>query len=386
MEEGNEVNEDIGKLISQCLDNPLIQHYFMKKRVMTYDEKELQEKNFGRMIGYCVLFKESVGIEEYMGITSKEQQIQFIQSKIADRIGIPHSEIDERIEEVIEYAFENLVRDGYVFHAGNSNAIENNMKYGLLPSQSSLDERNELMHIASIFGKYSNSNPLGWGILDIKNEKNGWFYNCNPQRMLYYADSPEWFGQLCGGSICYGWGLVPEENRHAYENRDYDACFLNITKLMEKNNMTEDDRKEVLDFFNKCWNKFGDTKPYLALVPINSLKFDDELDEMKDFYLPSKNKDNVFFDKNYIFDDIIEGGCVALDKNVCCNKFVSPDALSCVDLSPILPRFKISDDSKQREITIQDCLRKLNGLDIESLLQAQEFLNQFPSKTNERSL
>ena len=96
------MNGDIGKIISQCLDNPLIQHYFMKKRVMTYDEKELQEKNFGRMVGYCVFFKESIGIEEYMDITSKEQQIQFIQSRIADRIGIPHSEIDERIEEVIE--------------------------------------------------------------------------------------------------------------------------------------------------------------------------------------------------------------------------------------------------------------------------------------------
>ena len=46
------MNIDIGKIISECLNNALIQHYFMKKREMTYDEKRLQEKNFSRMIGY----------------------------------------------------------------------------------------------------------------------------------------------------------------------------------------------------------------------------------------------------------------------------------------------------------------------------------------------
>ena len=125
------MNIYIGKIISECLNNALIQHYFMKKREMTYDEKELQEKNFSRMIGYCVLFKESEGIEEYMHLTDEKQQIQFLKLRIADKIGIPHHEIDSKIEAIISYAFENFVRNGYVFHAGNSKEIENNMKYGL---------------------------------------------------------------------------------------------------------------------------------------------------------------------------------------------------------------------------------------------------------------
>ena len=40
------MNNDIGKIVSECLNNPLIQHYFMKKRKMTYDEKEMQEVNY----------------------------------------------------------------------------------------------------------------------------------------------------------------------------------------------------------------------------------------------------------------------------------------------------------------------------------------------------
>ena len=236
---------NIGAIVSQCINNPLIQQYFIKKKEMTYDEKELQKENFSRMIGYCVLFKELDGIEYYMSLTDKKLQIQFLKVRIADKIGIPHNEIDSRIEEIISYAFENFVRNGYVFHAGNSKAIEENMKNGLSVSQTSQEDLVELMRIASIYSKYGSDNPFGWGTLDIKNGRNGWFYDNNPQNMLYYADSPEWFGQFCGGNHCYAWGLVPEEDRHGYANRDYDACFLAITKLIEKHNMAEEDRKAI---------------------------------------------------------------------------------------------------------------------------------------------
>ena len=380
------MNVDIGQIISECLNNRLIQHYFMKKKNMTYDEKKLQEKNFSRMIGYCILFKESEGIEEYMSLTDEKQQIQFLKLRIADKIVISHNEIDNRIEDIIRYAFENFVKNGYVFHAGNSSSIENDMKYGLSVSQSSQENKLELMHIASIYRKYGNDNPLGWGILDIKNERNGWFYDSNPHNMLYYANSPEWFGQFCGGNHCYSFGLVPEENRHGYANRDYDACFLTITKLIEKYNMDESDKKEILDFFNKCWDKFGNTDPYLAFVPISSLRDDNNIDELKSFYFPSLNENTSYFREDFIFEDILEGGCKYMRNDVCCNKVVNPEVLSCVNLSSILPRFKVNEASKQREMTIQDCIRKLNDLDMEFLLKAQEMLNQFPSKSNGRNL
>lgn len=380
------MNIDIGKIISECLNNNLIQHYFLKKKEMTYDEKEMQEKNFSRMVGYCVLLKKSDGIEEYMHLTDKTQQIQFLKLRIADKIGISHNKIDDRIEDIISYAFESFVKNGYVFHAGNSKAIENNMEYGLRVSGSSQEEKMELMHIASIYSKYGNDNPLGWGVLDIKNGRNGWFYDSNPHNMLYYADSPEWFGQFCGGNHCYAYGLVPEENRHGYANRDYDACFLTITKLIEKNNMSEDDRKEILNFFNKSWAKFGNTDPYLAFVPISSLRDNDDINRMRGFYFPSLNEDNSYFREEYIFEDILEGGCTLMGHNVCCDISVNPEVLSCVNLSSILPRFKVSEASKQREMTIQECIRKLNGLDINLLLKAQEMLDQFSTKSNGRSL
>ena len=72
--------------------------------------------------------------------------------------------------------------------------------------------------------------------------------------------------------------------------------------------------------------------------------------------------------------------------NICCDISINPEFLSCVNLSSILPRFKVNEDSKQREMTIQDCVMKLNGLDMEYLSKAQKILNQFPSKNTGRSL
>lgn len=350
---------------------------------MTYDEKVLQKKDFSRMVGYCVLFKESEGIEEYMTLDDEEHQIQFLKFKIADKIGFSHNVVESKIEDIINYAFENFIRNGYVFHAGNSKTIENSMKYGLGFSQSSLEHQMEILHIASIYRKYGNDNPLGWKPRDIKNGRNGWFYDSDPYNMLYYADSPEWFNQFCGGNHCYAWGLVSEENRHGYANRDYDACLLTIMKLIEKNDMNENDRKEILEFFNKCWNEFGNTEPYLIFVPISSLEGNDSINTMKSCYFPSLSE---YTEENSIFYDIIKGGSVFMGSNICCNKAINPEVLSYVNLLPILPRFKVSEFSKQREMAIQDCIKKLNNLDMEFVLKAQKMLNSFPSKSNRKSL
>ena len=53
------MNNDIGKIVSECLNKTLIQNMLIKKRNMNIDEKIMQEENFSRMIGYCILFKES---------------------------------------------------------------------------------------------------------------------------------------------------------------------------------------------------------------------------------------------------------------------------------------------------------------------------------------
>ena len=377
---------DIGSLVSECLNNNLIQHYYMKKKNMSYKEEDTQSANFSRMLGYVILFKETDGIEEYMAISDKDEQVEFLKRRVASKLNIPQSETEARKEELISYVFKHFVEEGYVFHAGNSRSIEKNMTYGLKGNVSSLEEKQELLYIASIFEKYGSDQPMVWASGDIEHGATGWFFDSQPQNMLGYADSPEWFELLCGGSGCYGWGFVPEENRHAYRNRDYETCLLNITKLIEKNNMNETDRKTIIDFFNKCWAKFGDSKPYLMFVPVDTTK--EELEYIKTCYFPSMMEGMIrkWSNGDEIFKDVIKGGCFIFGQNVCSHKDIPPEVLSCVDLSPILPRFKVSEQAKQREITVQECMRMLNGLDIEKLLQAQEFLGRLENFDVERGM
>ena len=139
---------DIGSLVSECLNNNLIQHYYMKKKNMSYKEEDTQSANFSRMLGYVILFKETDGIEEYMAISDKDEQVEFLKRRVASKLNIPQSETEARKEELISYVFKHFVEEGYVFHAGTSRSIENNMTYGLKGNVSSLEEKQELLYIA----------------------------------------------------------------------------------------------------------------------------------------------------------------------------------------------------------------------------------------------
>lgn len=370
------MNRDIGKIVSECINNKMIQHYFMKKKDMNYGDNDLIRKNFSRMVGYCILFKKPLCIETYMSLSTRDSQRLFLKLMIADEIGIKEDEIEEKTDEINNYIFDNFIRDGYVFHAGNSKAIIDNMKNGLSYSDN-LEEKMELLHIDSIFRKYGNDRPLGWGVLDINNKKNGWFLDNVPKNMLYYGEaSPEWFSQFCGENMCYSWSEVPGESRHGYPNRDYDACYLAITRLIEKNYMNEDDKKEVIDFFNKCWEKYSDTEPYLLFIPAASLKED----------IASEKEQYLYYFGDNMFDEVIDchNGCFGLNR--CCDKTIFSEDLSCVNLSPILPKYKIGEDLKKKEIPLQECIRKLNGLDMSLLLEAEEMLENLSTKNDGKKL
>lgn len=334
------MNRDIGKIITDLLNNELIKDYFINDKNICSQDDEVRLGIFARMIGYCILFKESNDILKYMELDTYEKQVLFLKLKIADRLGIKYEEIDNRMDEVNSFIYDNFIRDGYLFHAGNSNTIINNLKNGL-DYEDNLDERLELLYIDSIFKKYGVDSPFGWGIVDINNRKNGWFYDNFPRNMLYYgSSSPEWFSQFCGESGVYSCGFIKEEERHGYPNRDYEASYLAVIRLLEKYNMSDSDRHEIINFFNKCWDRYGEGEPYLLFIPATSLRCDIELEKMHFLH---------YFDGDELFDEVIncENGLFGFDK--CSSKFIEPEDLSYVDLSPILPRYKISNYIKEKE-------------------------------------
>ena len=362
------MESDISTIINECLNNPILKSKLIVIPGLSYSEKKHIDDEICRMFGYCILFKSNEDIEQYMSITEKNEQIQFLKEKIAKKIGISTKEISNKMDEIIKYAFESFKVNGYVFHGCNSDSAESKMKLGL--KGSSNEHIKELMDISYTFKKYGFSNLLLFADQDAKNNRTGWFYDATPRNLTYYSDSPEWFNQLCGEAIAYN-GLIPDECRHGYRNRDYDTAFEAINILISHYRMNDEDKNKIIEFFNKSWNKFKNTKPCAILVPISEIQSKDAIQKNLNFYLKE-------FDPDFIFEDIIS--CEVVPMSIGVNQHEStripPEILSCIDLSPILPRSKRESPIETVEkTTLLDCINILKGFDLENLQEAKKLIN-----------
>ena len=342
-------NNNFGKIISDGLENPIVRKLCTHPRNKSYSEIKKIQMEFSRFIGFCILFKSIKNVDDYMLLDSREEQVNFLEEQIAKQIGIPKSEIIKRRKEITQFAVNNLKKDGYVFHAANSLSAEKKMTDGLIDNDVDLEQQKELLKIEAIYRKYNPNgdySPIGHGATDITDGKVGWFFDGLPIHSTGYANSPQWFNYLCGKSYVY-FENIPEDQRNGYADREYKKALNAVLWLVENEDMNLEDRKEVLDFFKKCWNRYKDTTPCLIFVPVREVGINDDV--LLEQYL-----DDEGYDK--LFSDIISGTVNPI-KNCCCKKRISPDKLSFVDLSPILPHSKKGDINtlkKDNLITIDD--------------------------------
>lgn len=297
---------------------------------LSYSEVKKIQLEFCRFIGFCILFRSTQNVEKYMILKEKKEQIDYIKSEIVSRLGILPSEVDERKEEIREYALNNFKRYGFVFHAGNSKSIDKKMRFGLNGNNNNEEHQRELLEIEAIYRKYDPNNlysPLGFASADINDKKNGWFFDGWPLNATGYANSPQWFSYFCGKSYIY-FDDIPEERRNGYANRDFATSLDAVVYLIKSRGMSREDGKQIFKFFYKFWNEYKDTTPCLMFVPIKEVGLNTENELEK--YLTENGMDKLF-------EDIIQGKVNELN-NHCCKQNIEPDKLAYVDLSPILPK------------------------------------------------
>lgn len=327
---GSNKDNNMGEIISNGLKNPIVMQKCIHPHNKNYEEIKKIQTEFSRFIGFCILFRSIENIDDYMVLQDKEKQMEFLKNQIAKRIGISKREILQRKNEIIQFAFDNFKKNGYVFHAANSLSVMKKMIYGLVDNDVDVEQQNELLRIEELYRKYnptSNYSPLGHGATDIKENNTGWFYDGLPIHSTGYANSPQWFNYLCGKSYVY-FSDIPEEERNGYETRNYNKALNAVLWLVKKENMFPEDKKEILLFFKKSWNKYKDTTPCLILVPVGEVGINDDISIEQ--YLSDEGS-------NKLFNDILSGTVNPI-KNCCCKKRVLPEKLSFVDLSLILPR------------------------------------------------
>lgn len=337
----NQENKDInniGEIVNEGLKKPIVRRFCVQGKNQNPEEIKNKQSEFSRFLGFCILFKSSQNVENYMLLHNKEEQIEFLKMKIAKELGISKEELEQRKKEIIQYAYQNFKKNGYVFHAANSASVKTKMKNGLNDNNANTEQQKELLYIESIYRKYAPNNPyspLGYGATDIMENKTGWFFDGLPIHSTRYANSPQWFRYLCGKSYVY-FDSIPEERRNGYANKDHETALEAVTWLIKSKEMSLEDRKDVLTFFEKCWNEYKDTTPCLMFIPVKEVGINDEI--QLEQYL---DEDGM----NLLFEDIISGR-VNPGKNYCCKKSITPEKLSYVDLSIILPKFKIERTGK----------------------------------------
>ena len=341
---GINLNNNMGKIVNDGLNNQTVRELCMHFETNSYVETQKKQVEFSRFIGYCILFRNIQNIEQYMLLKNKDEQKKFLIKQIAKKMNIPENEITKRNKEIILFAFNNFKKNGYVFHGANSLSTINKMINGLRNNDVNIKEQEELLKIEDIYRKYnpnSKYSPLGHGATDIKENKTGWFFDGLPIHSTGYANSPQWFNYLCGKSYVY-FENIPEQERNGYESRNYKKALSAISWLIEKENMDVEDKKEILNFFEKNWNRYEKATPCLIFIPVKEVKINEDITIEQ--YLSSEGVDRLF-------DDIISGTVNPI-KNCCCKKMILPDKLSFVDLSLIF-------DHSKNEVNI---IKKTNSL------------------------
>lgn len=323
-------SQEIAKIVDDGIKKNGIRKILTQPGNLPYNEVKKMQSEFCRFIGYCILFRSTFNAEKYMALKEKEEQINFIKSEIINRLGILPSEVNERKNEVREYALNNFKRYGFVFHACNSKSIDKKMRFGLNGNNDNEEHQKELLEIEAIYRKYDPNNlysPLGFASSDIKEKKNGWFFDGWPLNATGYANSPQWFSYFCGKSYIY-FDDIPEERRNGYANKDFTTSLEAVAYLIKSRGMSKEDGIKIFKFFYKFWNEYKDTTPCLMFVPVKEVGLNSESELER--YLTKEGMSSLF-------EDIVLGKVNSLN-NYCCKQNVDPDKLAYVDLSPILPK------------------------------------------------
>lgn len=104
------INQDnnMGIIVNNGLKNQTVRQLCTHSQNKNYDEIKKIQMEFSRFIGYCILFRNTENIDQYMLLQDKDAQIDFIKKQIAKKLKIPEQEIVKRKEEIIRFAFDNL--------------------------------------------------------------------------------------------------------------------------------------------------------------------------------------------------------------------------------------------------------------------------------------
>ena len=68
----------MGEIIKEGLVNPVVRKMCTQSREMSPEDKKKVEKEFCRFVGYCILFRSSQNVGEYMFLHNRDEKIEIL--------------------------------------------------------------------------------------------------------------------------------------------------------------------------------------------------------------------------------------------------------------------------------------------------------------------
>ncbi|HXK37728.1 MAG TPA: hypothetical protein VJ579_01530 [Candidatus Paceibacterota bacterium] len=268
---------------------------FLKSNEFTSSLSEFGPTVRGRVVGYTLeymtLFKDPAGAQGFIedvkslglkgeGLSSAMEDArvnEILIKKIAEKLNINDVGSLEGKSKVFNFFRDHYVNEGYYFHAFNGAFKESIAEDGIAINKRAWDWE-DLNKIATIGRKAGHNMLLGWAGINSESKTS---VASTPRDVLQYAaGSPEWFSQFVSG----GFHVPNEGNRKkAYYLRDYAVARENVENLCNDMmsasdadikegrrhpNISEGEKMQILNFFEKYWEKFAGNNSTLNVAVI----------------------------------------------------------------------------------------------------------------------
>lgn len=160
----------------------------------------------------------------------------------ARKLGFNDINEEDNKKILIEYFYNKYIVEGYFYHSFPSIYKEEIIKNGLIP----YNKVEDLENINNILSEYKIEEIIS------KDESLSIKLTDSIFMAYYYAvSSPSYLKKLCINQDCNNKKIMEK----AYLLKDYNKCRENINEVIKRKNIKEKDKLQILDFFDKEWNR-----------------------------------------------------------------------------------------------------------------------------------
>ena len=198
----------------------------------------------------------------------RKEKINLLLDSIKDRLHITNIEMTkEEDTRVKDYFVTQYVENGYVAHSFHGGFLDSINKNGLSAEPSTrIWDNDEVNHIGDILSSHGVDYALG-GYIHYKGK--GLYYEHDMNNIYRHSlISPEWFNIFTSADHLKD---LSDIEKNPFILRDYDQCRQNVEDLTINSDLSSEERKEVLRFFEKSFYDLSNPDQFVALIPKSAI-------------------------------------------------------------------------------------------------------------------